>query len=95
MLQATFRTLQSRHPLARFFVGALGVVAVLLVITLGMFALAALAIGGFAFVVINALRGATRSAAQPAKTPPPPAVIEGEFRVVSDPARAANRPSQR
>ncbi|MET0226937.1 MAG: hypothetical protein ABW187_10880 [Dokdonella sp.] len=86
-----FRAFRPRHPIARFVVGLLGMVAVMLLIALGMFAIAALAIGGGLFLLINALRSPRRptAASGPAsRTPPaPPGVIEGEFTVVPVPSR--------
>jgi len=86
-----FRAFRPRHPIARFVVGLLGVVAVLLLIALGMFAIAALAIGSGLFLLINALRSPQRPTAAngSASRPPPPSpgVIEGEFTVVPVPAR--------
>ncbi len=85
-----FRALRPRHPIARFVVGLLGIVAVLLLIALGMFAIAALAIGSGLFLLVNALRSPQRPAAggpAPRTPPAPPGVIEGEFTVVPLPAR--------
>ena len=86
-----FRALRPRHPIARFVVGLLGAVAVLLLIALGMFAIAALAIGSGLFLLVNALRSpqrpATAAGTPPRTPPPPPGVIEGEFTVVAVPAR--------
>ncbi|MEP7041755.1 MAG: hypothetical protein ABI843_01755 [Dokdonella sp.] len=82
-----FRALRPRHPIARFVAGVLGAIAVLLLVALGMFAIAALAIGGGLFLLINAFRSTPRPAASagPAQRAPapPPGVIEGEFTVVS------------
>lgn len=82
----SFRVFRSRHPLARLATGVLGVVAVLLLVTVGMFALAALAIGGGLFLLVNALRqggrpmaGTSRPADSAAHAP---GVIEGEYTVV-------------
>jgi hypothetical protein len=87
MFHGPFRATRPRHPLARLAMSALGVIAVLLFVALGMFALAALAIGGALLLLVNALRSTPRprahagAAASPA--PPPPDVIEGEFKIVS------------
>lgn len=70
-----------RHPLARLISGVLGVLAVLTLVALGMFAAAALLIGGVLFLLVNALRGARPRAASATATPPP-GIIEGEFTVV-------------
>jgi hypothetical protein len=84
-----FRAFRPRHPVARFVAGVLGAIAVLLLIALGMFAIAALAIGGGLFLLINALRSPQRptATAGAAQRTPPPGVIEGEFTVVPVPAR--------
>lgn len=85
-----FRAFRPRHPVARFVAGVLGAIAVLLLIALGMFAIAALAIGGGLFLLINALRSPQRptaAAGAAQRTPPLPGVIEGEFTVVPLPAR--------
>ena len=78
-----------RHPLARLLSGVVGVLAVLTLVALGMFAAAALLVGGALFLLVNALRGARpRAAAAAATAPPPPTgIIEGEFTVVDEPAR--------
>lgn len=81
-----FRAFRPRHPVARFVAGVLGAIAVLLLIALGMFAIAALAIGGGLFLLINALRSPQRPTATAQRTPPP-GVIEGEFTVVPVPVR--------
>lgn len=86
MFHSLFRATRPRHPLARLAMSALGVIAVLLFLALGMFALVALAIGGALLLLVNALRSPPRPHPQTsaAATPPPqPDVIEGEFKVVS------------
>ncbi|HEY0231970.1 MAG TPA: hypothetical protein VGC55_12025 [Dokdonella sp.] len=85
-----FRAFRPRHPVARFVTGVLGAIAVLLLIALGMFTIAALAIGGGLFLLINALRSPQRPAATGGAAPrgaPPAGVIEGEFTVVPVQAR--------
>lgn len=84
------RGMRSRHPLVRLLTGVLGLLAVLLFIALGMFAVVALVIGSGVFLLVNALRSA-RPAAQPAHAPvaPMPGVIEGEFTVVPTSPRAS------
>jgi hypothetical protein len=93
MYLGSFRTFRPRHPLARIAMAVLGVIAVLVLVTLGLFAVAALAIGGGVFLLVSALRGTLRPAA-PAQASPQQAqrarsgVIEGEYTVVeSAPAR--------
>ncbi len=87
MVHGLFRAARSRHPLARLAMGVLGVIVVLLFVTVGMFALAALVIGGALLLLVNALRSTPRprASAGPGAAAPPaaPDVIEGEFKVVS------------
>ncbi len=87
MIHGLFRAARSRHPLARLGLGVLGVIVVLLFVTVGVFALAVLVIGGALLVLVNAVRSTPRSRASagvaPAAAPTPPDVIEGEFKVVS------------
>jgi hypothetical protein len=85
MLHGLFRATRMRHPLARLGVSMLTVIAVLLFVALGVFALAALAIGGALLVLVNAVRPRARTHAGAAASPrpAPPDVIEGEFKVVS------------
>lgn len=100
MVHGLFRAARSRHPLARLAMGVLGVLVVLLFVTVGVFALAALVIGGALLLLVNALRSTSRPRAStdPGATAPPtaPDVIEGEFKVVSatpaprDPATASH-----
>lgn len=86
MIHGLFRAARSRHPLARLAMGALGVIVVLLFVTVGVFALAALVIGGALLLLVNALRSTPRprasagAAAAPAAAPD---VIEGEFKIVA------------
>ena len=94
MFYGSFRLFRSRHPAARFAKALIGLVAVFAMIALGMFAVAALAIGGGVFLLLQALRsvaGPARTApgqTSPGQTPQPqpatapPGVIEGEFTVV-------------
>lgn len=86
MIHGLFRAARSRHPLARLAIGILGVVAVVLFVTVGMFALAALLIVGALLVLVNALRSGPRSAASAGaastSTAASPDVIEGEFKIV-------------
>jgi hypothetical protein len=91
MFRGPFRIVFPRHPLARLLAGVIGAVAVLLLVALSMFALAALAIGGGVLLLVNAFRTAqtpaAAGAAAGARAPPPPGVIEGEFSVIDAPAR--------
>ena len=79
MLHAQFRP---RNPLARLLGGVLGILAVAAVLTLGLFALAALIVGGGMLWLYRALRKPRRVAPPPA-SPPPPGIIDGEFIVIS------------
>lgn len=82
-----FRIPKPRHPLARLLGGVLGLVAVLMLVALGLFAFAALAIGGALFLLVNALRARPTPARAPTAGPAAPAgVIEGEFTVVREPS---------
>ncbi|GAA0716840.1 hypothetical protein [Dokdonella soli] len=98
MFYGPFRAFRPRHPLARLLSGVLGIIAVLALIAVGMFALAALAIGGGLLLLVNAFRSARPPAASSnAQTAPaPPGVIEGEFTVIQgaastrDPSTAAH-----
>ena len=87
MIHGLFRAARSRHPLARIAMVVLGVIVALLFLTIGVFALAALVIGGALLMLVNALRSTPRPyrAAGPDAAAPPssPDVIEGEFKVVS------------
>ena len=87
MFYVSSRGLKFRHPLARLLAGVVGLLIALLLVTVGLFAFAALAVGGLIFLLINAFRSpeGTRT---PRRTAPsqnaPPGVIEGEFTVVSN-----------
>ncbi|HNR92581.1 MAG TPA: hypothetical protein PKO41_09165 [Dokdonella sp.] len=78
MLHVQFRP---RHPLARLLAGVLALLALAAVIALGVFALAALIVGGLLWWGINAVRrtfGAPPAPVQSATSE----VIDGEFTVV-------------
>ena len=85
MFHGLFRATRTHHPLARLAASVLTVIAVLLFLALGVFALAALAIGGTLLVLVNAVRSRACAHAGTAASPQPatPDVIEGEFKVVS------------
>ena len=74
---------RSRHPLVRLLATVLGAIALVAVLAFGMFAAAALVIGGAFVLLFNALRAAPRAAGT-VPPAPPPGVIEGEFTVVRD-----------
>ena len=96
MFQASFRAFRPRHPLARLFMGALGILAALLLVALGTFVLAALVIGGALFVLVNAFRSARTARPRSGNAAATPAgVIEGEFTVVQDTRTAAPSSTQR
>lgn len=77
---------QPRNPLARVFTAIVGALALLALIAFGVFALAALVVGGIVFMVINALRAPVtrRRAPDPfaAQRQQDPDIIEGEFTVI-------------
>lgn len=83
---------QPRNPLARVLTAVVGALALLALIAFGVFALAALVVGGMVFMVINALRGPAtrRSAPGPfeAQRQQDPDILEGEFTVISDERKA-------
>ncbi len=70
-----------RHPFSRLLFGAIGLVLLLGVLTLGLFAL-------IAFALIGAIVAVTRTFTGPRGTRPPgnshPNVIEGEFVVLQN-----------
>jgi hypothetical protein len=72
---------RARHPLARLLATVLGAVALVVVLTFGLVAAAALIVGGAVVVLIKALRAPQ---VRPAARPTPDGVIEGEFRVVHE-----------
>lgn len=86
MFRWSFR---SRHPLARLLAGVVGVTALLGLITFGLFAAAALVVGGAIVVLVKALRASAGAAPHGAASTRPAAtserVIEGEFRVTREP----------
>ncbi|RYD15708.1 MAG: hypothetical protein EOP90_07110 [Lysobacteraceae bacterium] len=84
MFHARFRSIRPRHPLARLLLGLVGVVVALILVAVGVFAAAALAIGGALLLLARSLR--TRAPATPRARPATVAgVIEGEFSVVDGP----------
>ena len=76
---------RARHPLARLLGLVVGAVVLVVVLAFGFFAAVALAIGGAAVVLFNAMR-TPQPRAQTAARPPEAAagVIEGEFKVVRE-----------
>ena len=73
---------RARHPLARLLALVVGAAVLLVVLAFGFFAAVALAIGGAAVVLFNALRTPPQ---RPQHAPRAPAgVIEGEFKVVRE-----------
>lgn len=80
MFHAPFRP---RNPLARLIGGILGILAVAGVLALGVFALAALVIGGGLLWLLTTLRHAARKTTAPRSAPAPaPGIIDGEFTVI-------------
>ena len=77
-------TLRPRNPLVRLIGGILGLFAVLGLLALGVFAFAALVVGGAIWYVIHLLRAKRfdRPQAKPPKAED--GVIDGEFTVVGD-----------
>lgn len=77
---------QPRNPLTRALTAVVGALALLALIAFGVFALAALVVGGMIFMVINALRGPKASRRTPdpfaARRQQDPNIIEGEFTVI-------------
>jgi len=99
MFHGSFRAIRPQHPLARLLVGVVAVVVAAILVTLGLLAAVALAIGGALFVLVRALRSASPApppAASPSKgaTDAVPGVIEGEFTVVAG-ATERNVPASR
>lgn len=72
---------QSRHPVNRLIAASIGLLALLALVTLGLFAAAVLVAGGIAVWIAKRIRSAWRSDPPPHRAPP--GVIEGEFTVVS------------
>jgi threonine/homoserine/homoserine lactone efflux protein len=85
MFRWTFRS-RARHPLARLLGAVVAVAALVVVLAFGLFAVAAIAIGGAAVLIYNALRGTRRPSPASSGAPNPSRsnerVIEGEFKVV-------------
>jgi len=78
---------RARHPLVKLLALVVGAVVLLVVLAFGFFAAVALAIGGAAFMLFNALRTTPQRPAHAAPAAQAPAgVIEGEFKVVREPA---------
>ena len=77
-----------RHPLARLFGAILGIVVVLGVLALGLFAFAAVVVIGAIWMIINAFRkprtAAPRAAAAADAPTASPGVIDGEFTVIRE-----------
>jgi fatty acid desaturase len=73
---------RARHPLARLLAAVVGAVALLVLLAFGVFAAAALIVGGAVVLLVKALRAP--QATPTAERPAPDGVIEGEFRVVHD-----------
>lgn len=97
MIHGLLRAVRPRHPLARLAIGVLGVLVVALFVSIGLFALIALTIGGGLLLLVNTLRStspqrASRSQPRASGVAGSPDIIEGEFKVVS--ATSAQRDPQ-
>jgi fatty acid desaturase len=82
MFRWTFNP-RTRHPLSRLFAAVIGAGALLVLLVFGLFAAAALIVGGAVFLLIKSLRapqGVPRTNAAAA----PENVIEGEFTVTRE-----------
>ena len=77
---------RSRHPLARLLTAVIAAVALLVLLVFGLFAAAALVVGGAIFVLVKGLR-ASYGPAPTAAGSTADHVIEGEFRVTREPPR--------
>lgn len=94
MFHARIRTFRSRHPLVRLLLGIVGAAVALVLVAIGFFAVAALAVGGALLLLAKSLRPQPRAAARPADAVPA-GVIEGEFSIVDGPGtpvRTQSRP---
>ncbi|HVV97395.1 MAG TPA: hypothetical protein VHC92_09685 [Rhodanobacteraceae bacterium] len=85
MIRWRLRT-RARHPLARLVAVVAGAVALAIVVALGLFAAAALVVGGTIVLLAKTLSRPSPSAATPRPSRPAAAggIIEGEFKIVED-----------
>ena len=86
MFRWSFRS-RARHPLGRLLATVAGAVALLIVLVFGLFAAAALVVGGAVFLLIKGMRAPQRPPHAPQPNQPPPTpdnIIEGEFTVTRD-----------
>ena len=74
---------RARHPLSRLLAAVVGAVALLALLVFGLFAAAALVVGGAVFLLIKSLR-ASPAAPRTNPAPSPENVIEGEFTVTRE-----------
>lgn len=94
MFHARIRTFRSRHPLVRLLLGVVGAAVALVLVAIGFFAVAALAVGGALLLLARSLRPQPRGASRPADAAPA-SLIEGEFSIVDGPGtpvRTQSRP---
>ncbi|HMM66406.1 MAG TPA: hypothetical protein PKC03_05650 [Dokdonella sp.] len=82
-------SLRPRNPLARLVGSILGLLAVLGLLAISMFAFAALLVGGVLWLLWNTLRGKRGPTLRPAPAPAENGVIDGEFTIVRDTDRPA------
>lgn len=74
----------ARHPLSRLLATVIGALALLVLLVFGLFAAAALVVGGAVFLLVKALRAPPQAAGRANPTPASEHVIEGEFTVTRD-----------
>jgi hypothetical protein len=84
MIRWRLRT-RARHPLARLVAVVAGAAAIAIVVALGLFAAAALVVGGTIVLLAKALtRPSPGVTARPPRAATPGGIIEGEFKIVED-----------
>ncbi|MEO8011247.1 MAG: hypothetical protein ABI650_06340 [Dokdonella sp.] len=74
--------LRPRNPLVRLIGGIVAILAVAAVLALGVFALAALVVGGGLLWLYSTVRGSLRKPSVAPVTAPPAGIIDGEFTVI-------------
>lgn len=86
MFQAMFHVPRPRHPLARLLLGLLGAAALVLLAIFSFLLLVACAVGGAIWLLVARLRGSRGVAPSGAAPARPGGIIEGEYRVLREPA---------